>query len=381
VPVIDRRRNVISVSGRSDAELLAGAGGETFAVGPELDVDAELEVYRSQYGAEIVEDFQYDLEVEEQPLPVEPDVPDSPGLDDVVDAVNARGAWQQARGAGTVIAIVDTGVDGRHPEFPLAKRRGQWAPIGEDAWTDDRGHGTMCACIATALRVGDFEGIAPDAGLISCRTHLTDSELALVYDYLGDFAAQNSVRLVASNSFGIKSGQPPPEDQNSDFIPALSEALDKGVIPIFSAGNYHELAGGQANDCAPNSIWTYKTSTEVLTVATATMDGQMWSYSSRGPGQFPGRAGTNDKPDVTAPTPENGRILYGDGPRTLPNGWGTSGACPQVAGLAALLLSMRSDLARDDVFAAIRDSARPLGHGRTCEGTGQIDCAGAMTKV
>jgi hypothetical protein len=28
------------------------------------------------------------------------------------------------------------------------------------------------------------------------------------------------------------------------------------------------------------------------------------------------------KPEVTAPTPANGRVLYGDGPRTLPEGWG-----------------------------------------------------------
>jgi serine protease AprX len=375
VVVSNERRNFISVGASESVSL-------QFA---EPALEDHLAAFQSNFGAEIVPDYQYDLELQPDlhPLPVGPEDPDAPTLDDVLTLIHASDAWERGRGDGISIAVVDTGVNGLRPEFPAAKRRGQWAPLGEDPWVDYLGHGTMCACIATATRAegGEFDGVAPDAGLISCRTHFYDSELATLYDYLGDLVEEEGMRLVATNSFGIKSGTPPPGDQNADFIPALDDAIARGVIVFFSAGNYHDLAGGSPDRCDPTSIWTYKCREDVLTVAGAKPDETMWFYSSRGPGQYAGESGMRDKPDVTAPTPPNGRVLYGDGPRSLPDGWGTSGACPQAAGLGALLLSANGSLGRQEVFDAIRDSAKPLGHGATCEGTGLIDCRAALARV
>ena len=104
----------------------------------------------------------------------------------------------------------------------------------------------------------------------------------------------------------------------------------------------------------------------------------MWFYSSRGPGQHFGDANTNRKPDLTAPTPHNGKILYGSGERVLQNGWGTSGACPQVAGLAALLLSANPGLTRAQLFDKIRNSTTSLGFGPECQGTGLVNCEAAL---
>jgi serine protease AprX len=104
----------------------------------------------------------------------------------------------------------------------------------------------------------------------------------------------------------------------------------------------------------------------------------MWSYSSRGPGELAGSSGMSEKPDVTAPTPENGAVLYGDSVQVLANGWGTSGAAPQAAGLAALLLSHRPHSSTSDVFDVIRGTAVALGHARECEGSGMIDCKAAL---
>ncbi|MBF0439429.1 MAG: S8 family serine peptidase [Magnetococcales bacterium] len=117
---------------------------------------------------------------------------------------------------------------------------------------------------------------------------------------------------------------------------------------------------------------------DVLVTATCKLNQDMWYYSSRGPGQYFGSAGTNQKPDVTAPTPENGLIVYGDEVKILSNGWGTSGACPQSAGLAALLLARDSSLDRDTLFQRIRNSAMDLGHGVHCQGAGLIDCQSAF---
>ena len=150
---------------------------------------------------------------------------------------------------------------------------------------------------------------------------------------------------------------------------------------FFSAGNNHERAGGAPDECVPNSVWLHKSRSDIMAVATCRLDGSMWYYSSRGPGQFHGEPGTNRKPDVTAPTPKNGRVVYGSMIRSLANGWGTSGACPQAAGLAALMLSARPYLTQQQVFAKIRHSAQSLGHSETCEGAGMIDCAAALQRI
>jgi serine protease AprX len=379
VPVRNERRAFVSIT--APAEVVGVAEGVEADV--ENELDRQLTTYVQDYGAEIVEDVRYDLEEFEDAfeLPVAPEVPNSPSLDDVLDLIHAREAWERTRGEGAVIAIVDTGVNGQRPEFPAAKRLGQWAPEGRDPWADSNGHGTMCACIATGTRAsgGEFDGVAPDAGLIACRTSFYDSEIVTIYDFLSDFAADHpDLRVVASNSFGRKTGTPPDPPPDTDLADALGDAVEAGIVICFSAGNYHDLAGGAEAACDPTSIWLHKCREDVLTVATTRPDGTMWYYSSRGPGQFDGEAGMRAKPDVTAPTPPNGRVVFGDSVQSLPNGWGTSGACPQVAGLAALLLSTRAAPPLE-VRDAIRASAVPLGHARDCEGEGIIDCNAAVS--
>jgi subtilisin family serine protease len=170
VPVRNERRAFVSIT--APREVVGVAEGVEADV--ENELDRQLTTYVQDYGAEIVEDVRYDLEEFEDAfeLPVEAEVPDSPSLDDVLDLIHAREAWERTRGEGAVIAIVDTGVNGQRPEFPAAKRLGQWAPQGREPWEDSNGHGTMCACIATGTRAsgGEFDGVAPDAGLIACRT-------------------------------------------------------------------------------------------------------------------------------------------------------------------------------------------------------------------
>jgi serine protease AprX len=240
----------------------------------------------------------------------------------------------------------------------------------------------MCACIATATttRGGVFDGVAPDASLLACRTGFYDSELTTILDFLGDFAEANGVTVIASNSWGYPSGDPPPANRSDDFPEALDEALARGVIAVFSAGNYHELAHGAADACEPTSIWEHKCRDDVLTVANSRPDGTMWSTSSRGPGQFFGEPGMGSKPDVNAPTPPNGRILWGDSVASLVDGWGTSGACPQVSGLVALALSL-GQTDREAIFDAIRDTASTLDLDPACQGEGRIDCRATLERL
>lgn len=340
-------------------------------------------VYATEFEATVFEDYQYELDSDPFDFEMDAEVEDA-SLEDVVEKIKATQAWDDGyTGQRVVIAVVDTGIDGSRPEFPPNKRKGGWAPLGKNAWTDWKGHGSMCACIAAGTRAngGVFNGVAPDAGLLSCRTRFYDSELTLILDYLAGLSREGST-IVATNSYGIKKGHAPsPPGPGSTFPAALDDAIGDGVRVFFSAGNNHQRAGGNAADCHPNSIWLHKSRADLMSVATSDLDDAMWYYSSRGPGQSHGSANTNRKPDVTAPTPKNGRVVYGAGVRVLANGWGTSGACPQVAGLAALLLSKNPSLTQTDLFKAISDGAASIGHGYTCEGAGLIDCAASLALV
>ena len=299
-------------------------------------------------------------------------------LDDVLHRIGANAVHNRTSGRGVTIAVVDTGVKGTRSEFPASKRVDGWSAQGEDPWDDDHGHGTMCACIAAATRAagGRFQGVAPDAGLIACRTSLVDTELTDIYDLLADRAEAGEV-IVATNSYG----DPTPVSQDPDLLEALDRAIAAGVRFVFSAGNYHKDVGGKVGDCGPNSIWMHKCRADLLTAATCDLDGRMWYYSSRGPGEHFGEANTSRKPDVTAPTPRNGLILYGQDEKVMEIGWGTSGAAPQVAGLMALLLSLRPDLPRDDLFNIIRSTAQTLGFSHECQGFGLIDCVAAVDRL
>lgn len=338
-----------------------------------------------RFGAEIVEDYQYELDDAEDDFSFEgvEDVAEG-SLSDVTDMIKAPAAWDSTTGKEATIAIVDTGIDGSHPEFPDWKKAGNWEPLGDTPWTDWQGHGTMCAAISAASNddhESRYRGVAPDAKLIACKTQFYDSELAAIYDFLTEQVEGVSGPLIASNSFGRKTGAPPPVPSDSDFIPALDDAIAAGVTVFFSAGNNHQRAGGSPSECTPNSIWLHKSRADVFAVATCELNKKMWYYSSRGPGQHYGDSGMSRKPDVTAPTPRNGEILYGGGERILPNGWGTSGACPQAAGLAALMVSLNASLSRDAIFDAIRANARSISHEYECQGNGLIDCGATISQL
>ena len=61
--------------------------------------------------------------------------------------------------------------------------------------------------------------------------------------------------------------------------------------------------------------------------------------------------------------------------------WGTSGACPQVADLAALLLEKDHTLTPNQVYDKIRRSCRDIGLASDCQGFGIIGCKAALTLI
>lgn len=310
-------------------------------------------------------------------------------MNDVLDHIKAPAAWQKARGNGVHVAVIDTGICGKMNEFPAEKRSPhRWSHDGTSAWRDARKHGSMTAAIAAGTKAngGRYDGVAPDATIISCKTTFDESELFDIYDFLLSLVKDQKIgRLVTNNSYGVYTSLK--FEAPAKLLDIVRQAADEGIVNVFGAGNNHfAIAQHPAASCGENTIWGLNSLDEVLSVGTVNRENRMsddplepgaFSHrdSSRGPGQ---KAVNTTKPDCVAPT--YGEVLFGCGYQAM-EWWGTSGAAPQVAGLAALILELDPTLSAGDVHDIIRDSCTDIGLGATCAGQGLIDCEKAVNAV
>jgi subtilisin family serine protease len=212
------------------------------------------------------------------------------------------------------------------------------------------------------------------------------SDIHTIYDELITAKKQRKIPgpLVISNSYGLYTCSAPaalPEDH--PYLDIVVEAVNTGIPVVFAAGNSHwdVLCKNDPKACSPNTIWAVNSHDMVMSVGTVNENESNQDTStphpnsSRGPGQW---ARATTKPDCVAPT--YGEIVWGCGYRLM-DWWGTSGACPQVAGLAALLLSANPALSPAQVYNIIRSTCKPLGAPPLCVGSGLIDCSAAVARA
>jgi serine protease AprX len=310
-------------------------------------------------------------------------------MTDVMNHINAPKAWaKKARGKGVTIGIVDTGVSSAMKEFPPARRSpfSQSFAYTAGPWIDTVGHGSMCAAIAAAGTDsgGRYSGVAPEAMILSARTNLLATDLYKLYDWVLDKKASGELTgpIVMSNSYGMYTCSAPSGlPQDHPYRQIILDAVAAGIVVVYAAGNNHAagLCNFDPTKCSPNTIWGVNSIDEVLSVGTVNANNRMdtgeHGNSSRGPGQW---AHHHKKPDCVAPT--YGEVVWGSGYQVM-EWWGTSGACPQVAGLAALLLSLEPSLTPAQVAAIIRSTCGDIGLPKACAGSGLIDCVAAVNKI
>jgi len=296
---------------------------------------------------------------------------------------NIEAAWELAKGNGTVIAVLDDGVDIDHEEF---NGNGKiTAPRDTVANSDDprpksasERHGTPCAGVACASGKAKAWGVAPLAKLMPIRLGSIGSiSEAKAFKWAADNGAD-----VISCSWGPMDGawwnpNDPLHFSQSRLPDSARAAIDyaiekgrngKGCVITWAAGNGNE-------DVKFDEYASYP---KVIAVAACNDFGKRSIYSDFGEAVwccFP----SNDfhAPQMNHPRPLTpgiwttdrlGRTGYNsggfnaenligdlDGHYTATFG-GTSSACPGVAGVAALMLEANPDLTWQEVREIIKNS-------------------------
>jgi len=305
------------------------------------------------------------------------------GLNEVLEDIRAPEAWRKATGKGTFIAIIDSGIEGSHLEFPDWKRADGhcFFDDGQNPWIDVLGHGTMCAAIAAgAPEAGArLSGVAPQAKLYACRTNYVISEIIAALEWVRLKRRKNGEPIVVSNSWGFESTTPPVEQgmaigSDHPLAQAIRDTVGDGIPVVFAAGNNHDQSKCTGGACSPDTIWAWNSMEEVITAGELDESHGARRFSSRGPGQW-SRQGVT-KPDCAAPA--FGWILFGDSYKEADEGWGTSGAAPQVAGLLALLLEQCPNETPRRLYERVVTHCRSLSECKRCVGHGMIDCAATL---
>jgi hypothetical protein len=255
--------------------------------------------------------------------------------------IAAPSGWDLAVGSGITIAILDTGVDGSHPDL-VARLVPGWNFYDNNANTSDvYGHGTAVAG-AAAASMNNGIGVAGVAGAARIMpVRISDpsgwANLSTIAQGL-TWAADHGAR-VANVSYTVY--------DSSTVISAANYFRSKGGVVATSAGNTGALNG------------TAATSSMFVVAATDGSDARA-SFSTFGPGV-----------NIAAPGVGIYTTANGGGYRSAS---GTSFASPIIAGAAALVLSRRPDYSPAQVDSVLKSTAIDLG----TSGGDQYFCAGRV---
>lgn len=273
----------------------------------------------------------------------------------------------QARGAGTLIGVLDTGIDTHHPEFAGKKIHfAEFDMLGRKISTTPRDaghHGTHVAGIAA----GATCGVAPDADLAIAAvltkkgpTGMSGS-LDQIFGGLNwlitqEFRKDTPGVDVVNVSLGV--GVAPGGPARSGYNGFLSEVvrntrLAPGILLIAAIGN-----DGERGEGFHGSPGNYDS---VLAVGAIDRNDEVAAFSDWDRSwRIAGAPASIVKPDLCAPGVDVYSSVPGNAYRPLS---GTSMATPVVTGLAAVLLE-RDPLLRGDpgrLEARLRELAtRPV---------------------
>ena len=309
-------------------------------------------------------------------------------------------AWDFTSGAGALVGVIDTGVDGPHPELSgkVAAAVDQDASSA-NALTDEEGHGTHVASLACAT-TGNAVGIAGagrDCRLIVEKSDLTDASIAAAIVDATDRGA-----LAINMSFGDDGSRPPVEA----IAAAIDYAYARNVVLVAAAADEPVTEQGQPpNLLQPTGTGPDPNAGRGLSITASTFadrnpgTGRGTQISMAAAGAFSDFNDPSGPPGLLGVAPAGpARRIDGDltvvppilpcGCRTSSEGatfaylQGTSMASPQVAAVAALMRRLNPDASAADVIRLLKLSARrPAGTWTPELGWGILDAGAALEAI
>jgi squalene cyclase/subtilisin family serine protease len=280
-------------------------------------------------------------------------------------------------GKGIKLAVLDTGIDGSHPD--LTGRVGPTKDFSGDGPGDRVGHGTHVGGLLAGSGQADpaYRALAWEAEIVDAKV-LNDQGNGRVDAILEGivWAVEEAKAEILSLSLGVVGNF----DGTDPMSEAVTWAVNKGKVVLVAAGNCGP--SGSEIVCSvrgPRSIASPGVAAAVITVGATDAIGNVAPYSSRGPTL----AGLL-KPDVViggtdlvaarARGVRFGRVVND----SYTSASGTSMATPRCAAVVALLLEAahraKVDLSPQDVKTLLKDSATPIANiAPSWQGSGVVD--------
>jgi subtilisin family serine protease len=285
-------------------------------------------------------------------------------LAESVPMIGAPQAWASGYdGSGVTVAVLDTGVDEKHPAL-AGKVTASRSFVPGQAVQDGNGHGTHVASTVAGVD-GKYKGVAPGASLIVGKVLNNDGSGGESQIIAGmQWAVDQGADVVNMSLGGCCTDGTDPMSQAVNRLSAQS-----GALFVIAAGN--NGASGNRTIGAPGAA------TSALTVAAVDKQDRTASFSSRGP-----RAGDFGlKPDIAAPgvaitaARADGTALGPVVDDKFTTISGTSMASPHVAGAAAILAQRHPDWTGSRLKDALMSTAKDNGADAHEQGAGRVDVA------
>lgn len=255
-------------------------------------------------------------------------------------AIRAYDAWGASRGTGIVVAVIDTGVDARHPDLAGRVLPGRDFVDDDDDAADAKGHGTHVAG-TIAANAGNGVGIAsvaPGAKIMPVRVLGPDGEgdpgdVAAGIRWAIDHGARVINLSLAQDDELPLAGDTLLRDTRVDQ--AIKDAARAGAAVVVAAGN---------NDAGGTGRTAYDSDTAgVLVVGATTSDDRRAAYSNFGEGLDVVAPGGGSDTDAKVCSDPNWIVSTWWNPQSKTSdyggGCGTSMAVAHVSGIVALLMS------------------------------------------
>ena len=270
-------------------------------------------------------------------------------------------AWATTRGAGITIAVIDTGVDGSHPDLTgtviggtdvsgIGAANGQ-TPVGPES-----NHGTMVASLLAGHGHGagsnnGILGVAPAAKILAVSVGFgvgsvtSDDQIAAAVRWSVDNGADIINMSLTRNTL----------DWPTSWDDAFLYAMQKGVIVVAAAGN---RGSGSTEVGAPATMPGVVVAAGVDKNGNASVDASSQGIT------------------ISVSAPSEG--LVGASPGGGYYTWiGTSGATPLVAGVLTLIKASHPKLSAGNVINRLTATARSKGNAITY-GSGLFDASAAV---